>query len=113
MDYERLQNVIEDLCKQKGVKKAKALEDSGVGKNFFWNAIKRGSVPSVDKLQALAVYFGVSLDYLVGNTDVPEVNRAEETMSVAALRAISALPPDEQAKVIEYAQLLAKKDMKE
>lgn len=112
MNFERLQKVISDCCERKGVSARTAFIESGVGRSFYDN-INKGSVPSVDKLQALAVYFGVSLDYLVGNTDVPEVNRAEETMSVAALRAISALPPDEQAKVIEYAQLLAKKDMKE
>ena len=31
--------------------------------------------PVASKLIALADYFGVSLDYLVGRTDNPEVNR--------------------------------------
>ncbi len=107
MDYERLQKVIEDLCRQKGVTKAKALDESGVGKNFFWNATKRGSAPSIEKCQALAVYFGVSLDYLVGNTDVPEVNRAEETPQMALARAIVALPPDKQEMISKLVADLA------
>ena len=31
--------------------------------------------PGFDALIALADYFGVSLDYLVGRTDNPEINR--------------------------------------
>lgn len=31
--------------------------------------------PSLDVLLALADYFGVSLDYLCGRTDKPEVNK--------------------------------------
>ena len=32
------------------------------------------SVPKLDKMQAIADYFGVSLDWLMGNTDIREVN---------------------------------------
>ena len=32
-------------------------------------------VPSFDNLIKLADYFGVSIDYLVGRTDKPEVNK--------------------------------------
>lgn len=31
--------------------------------------------PSVDKLEKLADYFGISVDYLLGRTDKPEVNK--------------------------------------
>lgn len=110
MDYDRLQSVIETLCAKRGISKAQALEESGVGKNFLWNAIKRGSVPSVEKLQALAVYFNVSVDYLIGNTEVPEVNRSEETPAMEIARMIAGLPAAEQEKLIEYAHLLAGKN---
>lgn len=98
MDFNRLQKVISDCCERKGVSARTAFNESGVGRSFYDN-INKGSVPSVDKLQALAVYFGVSLDYLVGNTDVPEVNRAEETPQMALARAIVALPPDKQEMI--------------
>lgn len=106
MDYSTLQNNIERLSSQKGVSPTKAFEESGVGKNFFWS-IKRGSAPSIEKCQALAVYFGVSLDYLVGNTDVPEVNRAEETPQMALARAIVSLPPDKQEMISKLVADLA------
>jgi len=34
-----------------------------------------GDRPSLDSLLALAEYFNVSIDYLVGRTDNPEVNK--------------------------------------
>ena len=106
MDFNRLQKVISDCCERKGVSARTAFVESGVGRSFYDN-INKGSVPSVDKLQALAVYFGVSLDYLVGNTDVPEVNRAEETPQIALARAIVALPPDKQEMISKLVADLA------
>ena len=106
MDFNRLQKVISNCCERKGVSARTAFVESGVGRSFYDN-INKGSVPSVDKLQALAVYFGVSLDYLVGNTDVPEVNRAEETPQMALARAIVALPPDKQEMISKLVADLA------
>nr|WP_283245435.1 helix-turn-helix transcriptional regulator [Congzhengia minquanensis] len=37
--------------------------------------IRRGKTPSIEKLMCLAKYFNCSIDYLVGLTDNPEVNR--------------------------------------
>lgn len=82
MDFIKLQNVITEQCSAKGVSQNTAFNESGVGRSFYDN-IKKGSVPSVDKLQALAMYFGISLDYLVGNTDYPYVVTAAE---MAALK---------------------------
>lgn len=75
MDFSRLQNVIQSLCDKKGITARTAYTESGVGRSFYDN-IRKGSVPSVEKLQALAMYFGVSLDYLVGNTDCPDTIRS-------------------------------------
>ena len=44
------------------------------GSNQSVSRLERGkNVPSFDTLIALADFFKVSLDYLVGRTDVPEV----------------------------------------
>ncbi|WP_419491098.1 helix-turn-helix domain-containing protein [Anaerotruncus massiliensis (ex Liu et al. 2021)] len=32
-------------------------------------------LPSIDYIEGIADYFGVSIDYLVGRTDKPEINR--------------------------------------
>ena len=109
MDFDRLQNVIQKLCDKRGIKPRTAYEESGVGRSFYDN-IRKGSVPSVEKLQALAVYFNVSVDYLIGNTDVPEVNHQSETLSQAGLAAFAALSPAEQEQIRALVQTLAAKD---
>lgn len=110
MDGSKLQQVINKLCEEKGVTQSKALEECGVGKNFIWSVKNRGSAPSVEKLQALALYFDVSVDYLIGNTDIPEVNREEETLSQAGLRAFASLSPAEQEQIRTLVETLAKKN---
>ena len=109
MDFGRLQYVIQKLCDKRGIKPRAAYEESGVGRSFYDN-IRKGSVPSVEKLQALAVYFNVSVDYLIGNTDVPEVNHQSETLSQAGLAAFAALSPAEQEQIRALVQTLAAKD---
>ena len=109
MDFDRLQNVIQKLCDKRGIKPRTAYEESGVGRSFYDN-IRKGSVPSVEKLQALAVYFNVSVDYLIGNTEVPEVNHQSETLSQAGLAAFAALSPAEQEQIRALVQTLAAKD---
>ena len=106
MCLERILAVIKEQCALKGITQKEALAKSGAGDKFVQH-IKQGSAPSIEKCQALAVYFGVSLDYLVGNTDVPEVNRAEETPQMALARAIVALPPDKQEMISKLVADLA------
>ena len=105
MDLDRMLFVIKEQCSKKGVTQSDALEKSGAGTKFVQN-IKQGSAPSIEKCQALAVYFGVSLDYLVGNTDIPEVNRSE-TPQMALARAIMSLPPDKQKMISKLVAELA------
>ncbi len=57
---------IEELCSSHHVSVNKMLLESGLTKSVIDN-MKKGSMPSVDKLQQIANYFGCSIDYLVGN----------------------------------------------
>lgn len=105
MGYEKIPDIFKALCSLKGVTQKEALMVSGAGEQFIKH-IKQGSAPSIEKCQALAVYFGVSLDYLVGNTDIPEVNRSE-TPQLALARAIMSLPPDKQEMISKLVAELA------
>lgn len=60
---------IDELCDSKHIKPHNAFTESGVGKNFRSNL--KSSNPSEGKITMLANYFGVSVDYLVGNTNEP------------------------------------------
>lgn len=56
---------VKSLCKQKGITPTSACEESGAGRNFMDN-IKKGSIPSVAKVQMLAEYLGVTTSELLG-----------------------------------------------
>lgn len=57
---------IKELSQAIGVSPTKALQESGAGKDFVAN-LKKGQSPSVDKIEMVAQYFGVSVDYLLGS----------------------------------------------
>lgn len=66
---------IKELRKKEGMTQAALGEIIGVGQDSI-SIYERGkNYPEVRNLMILADYFGVSIDYLVGRTDNPEVNR--------------------------------------
>lgn len=58
------------LCLQKKIKPTNACKESGVGGSFI-NDIERGRVPSVDRVQMLAEYLGVTTSELLGEEKKP------------------------------------------
>lgn len=56
---------IKKYCKEKGIKPTPACKESGVGSSFIGN-IERGQIPSVEKVQILAEYLGVTTSELLG-----------------------------------------------
>lgn len=65
MDIEVFVQNVKKLCKERGVTPSAASEASGAGRNFMDN-VKRGSIPSVAKVQMLADYLGVTTSELLG-----------------------------------------------
>jgi transcriptional regulator with XRE-family HTH domain len=53
----------------------KLLAELNINHNAYNNWEKRGTVPGGDTLVKLADYFNVSIDYLLGRTGNPDVNR--------------------------------------
>ena len=85
-DSEILINRISTLCEQSGITKAKLFEDCGLNKNIV-NNLKRGSIPSVDKIAIIADYFNISVDYLLGRTEensLTSENRISEQSTISA-----------------------------
>ena len=65
VDVEFFVQNVKDICKLKGTTPSAACEASGAGRNFMDN-IKKGSIPSVAKVQQLADYLGVTTSELLG-----------------------------------------------
>lgn len=58
---------IDLLMKQKGVSAYRAAKDIGFSNGLFTQWRKHLQTPSADKLSKIANYFGVTVDYLMGN----------------------------------------------
>lgn len=71
-----LKQKVRDLCKERGitVKEFELESDVGISQTARWDK----NVPSVDKVMKAAAYFGVSVDYLVGLTDIKEPAAPDE-----------------------------------
>ena len=59
-----------------GIKSTVACQESGAGKQFIQH-VKRGSEPSVGKVQLLAQYLGVTVSDLLGEEPAPQEAPAE------------------------------------
>lgn len=64
---------IKSLAKKKNISIKKVLDDVGLNYNTMTNM--RTSMPKADNLAKIADYLDCSVDYLLGRTDNPEVNK--------------------------------------
>ena len=71
---EEVASIIKDLCDEKNISINKMLVESGAGARTYYNMIA-GSYPSVDKISKIADYLDCSIDYLLGRTNNPEINK--------------------------------------
>ena len=66
---------IKMLRKKKGLSQEELGSIIGVKKYAIYSYEKEKNYPEVKSLITLADYFKVSIDYLVGRTDNPDINR--------------------------------------
>ena len=70
-----IEDRIMNIAKTMNLSKNKLLISANLNKSVFDN-MKKGQIPSVDKIHILADFLDVSTDYLLGRTDNPEINKA-------------------------------------
>ncbi len=66
---------IRELRKKKNLTQLRMSMDLNMSQNTISRYETGASSPGLDELVMIADYFGVSLDYLFGRTDNPEINR--------------------------------------
>lgn len=71
-DSNKLIDTISFMCSKKNISANKMLLECNLNKSVLDN-LKKGSIPSVDKIMKVADYFNVSVDYLLGRTDNPKM----------------------------------------
>lgn len=75
---------IKKYCAQRGVKPTVACRESGVGTSFINNIEVRGQIPSVERVQQLAQYLGVTTSELLGEV-LPSAGEIELTAAELAV----------------------------
>ena len=73
VDNSQMIERLDALAKSQGLSRNKLLLACGV-KEYVGN-LQKGRLPKVDTIDKIADYCNVSVDYLLGRTDNPEVNR--------------------------------------
>lgn len=73
---------VTELCQRKGISLSTAAREIGLSNSAitYW---KRGAVPKASTVQKLADYFGVTVDYLLGNTESSLIFRSSHTAPIA------------------------------
>lgn len=66
MDKEKFVQNIKAYCALRGVKPTVACRESGAGRSFLTSLTINGSIPSVEKVQLLAQYLGITTSELIG-----------------------------------------------
>ncbi len=66
---------IKQLAKTKGISIGKLLSDCGLSKNTLASMQSGGYLPRAETIGRIADYLNCSIDYLMGRTDKPDINR--------------------------------------
>ena len=96
-----VQNV-KKYCALKGVKPTAACDESGAGKNLIGQLVNRDTVPSVERVQLLAQYLGVTTSDLLGEQKESSPPSEEDRL----LAGYDALSARNREKLEEYLDLL-------
>lgn len=75
MQNAHIATTLKTLCKSKGITISALLSECNLTKSFIYDLEKRAASPSCDKISRIADYFDCSVDYLLGRTDNPDVNK--------------------------------------
>jgi len=100
-----VQNV-KAYCAQRGIKPTVACRESGAGVNLISQLEKRGTIPSVERVQMLADYLGVTTSELLGEkkSDSGAVSDAEAALDQEIISRLVQLTPEELEKVDAFVQ---------
>ena len=81
-------NRLKELRKEKNLKQSEVAEELGLGRSTYANYEQGKRFPGKENLITIADYFGVSIDYLLGETDekqsadkvINEISKDEELL---------------------------------
>lgn len=87
LNSQELANLIKTTAKSKNIAVGKMLSDCNLGINTLSSMQSGGYFPRLEAITKIADYLDVSIDYLLGRTDIPEVNRPAENTHIIKIAA--------------------------
>ena len=75
MENAHTAEIIKARSKERGISVAAMLLECGIHKSLIYDLEKRDRTPSAEVLEKIADYLDCSVDYLLGRTDRPDINR--------------------------------------
>lgn len=106
MDKRLFVQNVKMYCQLRGVKPTIACAESGAGKSLLSQIETRGNIPSVEKVQLLAHYLGVTTSELLGET----VTGEDLSPLPDILVKFSGLSPDDQDEIIAIIEYKSNKN---
>lgn len=105
MDNLKIVENIQRICKERGTNPTVAGRESGAGETMVTNLKRKGTLPSIEKMQLLARYLGVTTSELLGEEKAPSpaTDESEERLLILYRR----LNQEGRDKLLDYADDLA------
>ena len=75
MDNKQTAMIIKNICKIKNCAVSTLLSECNIRKSLIYDMEKRDWTPSAEVIEKIADYLDCSVDYLLGRTDNPEINK--------------------------------------
>ncbi len=72
-NVQETRNLILDLLKSKNKTTSQMLKDLGYNNSLLLDMGRKNTMPSADKIGHIADYLNVSVDYLLGRTNCPDI----------------------------------------
>lgn len=95
------------LCAEKNISPTKAAVEIGLS-NAAPTGWKQGAVPRDSAIQKIAEYFGVSVAYLKGESDIKNPAALEgNEIEKEVLRLFNNIPNDKQVEAMRYLKFLS------
>lgn len=102
---------LRDLRAEKNISQRKMAEMFSVSQGTYNNWEQGNTQPSIEQLIELARFFGVSVDYLIGNSDDEGYIKIQEVLSrddIATLHTVNTLPEDSKQLLMDFIASLGK-----
>ncbi|MEE0801076.1 MAG: helix-turn-helix transcriptional regulator [Gemmiger sp.] len=99
-------SIFERLLAEHGTTAYRVAKETGISTATLTDWKKGRSTPKVDKLQKIADYFGVSLDYLCGKTDEPNPPDLLDEIDVGFYGEYRELSEDDKEAVRDFVRVM-------